>query len=72
MYIKKTYVYENNGIKGYACGYIPEGNIIEEREVLYADDGFEIYKGEENIGSAVWLKDTVQEDYTEKEIKDDN
>lgn len=72
MYIKKTYVFDKDGIIGYACGYIPDGKIFEEREVLYAENGFELYKDDENVGSAVWLKDTVQEDYTEKEIKDAN
>lgn len=69
MEIRKTYVFKKDGATGFACGYKPkEGEIIEEREILYADEGKELYKGEELIGGVVWLKDTKKADYTEKDI----
>ena len=69
MFTKITYVFKKNGVTGFACGYKPkEGEIIEEREILNDDEGKELYKGEEKIGGAVWLKDTKQSDYTEKDI----
>ena len=58
MEIRKTYVFKKDGVTGFACGYKPkDGEIIEEREILYAIDGFELYKDGEKIGGAVWLKD---------------
>ena len=69
MEIRKTYVFKKDGVTGFACGYKPkEGEIIEEREILYADEGKELWKGEELIGGAVWLKDTEKADYNEKDI----
>lgn len=58
MEIRITYVFKKDGVTGFACGYKPKNaEIVEEREILYATDGFELYKDGEKIGGAVWLKD---------------
>lgn len=69
MHIKITYIFIKDGVKGMACGYKPASEILEERPVLYAEDGYTLYKGEEEVGGAVWLVtgDTI-DNYTEKEL----
>lgn len=70
MYIKITYIFIKDGVKGMACGYKPENaTILEERVILHAEDGYTLYKGEEEVGGAVWLKDgDSQENYHEEEL----
>lgn len=82
MYITITYVYEKDGVIGYACGYKPDGTIIEERTVLNPEATFELERiSDKERLSAVWLKDgDKQENYIEvpleedsdKEIREDN
>lgn len=66
MYTTITYIFEKDGVKGMACGYKPENvTILEERVILYPEDGKELMKDEERFG-AVWLRDgDVQENYVE-------
>ena len=69
MHIKTTYIFIKDGVKGMACGYKPAGEILEERPILYAEDGYTLYKDDEEIGGAGWLKDgDVQENYHEVEL----
>ena len=73
MYIKTTCVYEKDGIIGYACGYKPEGDnvtILEEREILYPEDGYEPERiSDKEKFSAVWLKgEDKKENYSEVEL----
>lgn len=65
MEIRITYV--TNG--AIYCGFKPEGvEVIEEREVLYPAEGYELERDGERF-SCVWLKDgDVQENYTEVKI----
>lgn len=72
MYTKTTYVYEKDGIIGYACGYKPEDvTILEERPILYSEVGFELERiSDGERMSAVWLKDgDTKENYREVEIE---
>lgn len=70
MLIKETYIYKKDDKIGYACGYKPkEGDIIEIKRVLYAEEGFELYKENKNYGNFVVLdSDDSQDSYSEKEI----
>lgn len=70
MYIKATYKFEKDGVKGLACGYKPtEGEILEVYQILYAEPGYELYKGDEVVGAAIALAEGESKaDYTEKEI----
>ena len=70
MYTTITYIFEKDGVKGMACGYKPENvTILEERVILHAEDGYTLYKGDEEVGGAVWLRDgDVQENYHELEL----
>ena len=67
MNIKTTYVCDG----AIYCGFKPEGvSVLEERPVLYADEGYELVKDRERVGTAVWLKDgDVAENYTEVKIE---
>lgn len=71
MFTTITYVGTLDGVAGIWCGFKPEGAIItEERTVLHAEKGYVLYKGDEKIGTAVWLKDgDTQDNYTEKEMR---
>lgn len=64
MEIRTTYVC-NGAIY---CGFKPEGvEILEERQILYPKDGYELIKDGERF-SCVWLKDgDSQENYEEIE-----
>lgn len=70
MYMSKLYKYEHNGIVG--VGLLPEGaTVLEEMDILNAEEGFELVKDGERIGSSVWLKDgDTQENYSEIEIEE--
>jgi hypothetical protein len=70
MYMSKLYKYEKDGIVG--VGLLPEGaTIIEEMDILNAEEGYELIKDGERIGSSVWLKDGESEgNYTEIEAED--
>lgn len=69
MYTTITYLFEKDDVKGLACGYKPEGVILEERVILHAEDSYTLYKGEEEVGGAIWLKDgDTADNYTEKEL----
>lgn len=70
MYTTITYIFEKDGVKGMACGYKPKNvTILEERVILHAEDGYTLYKGEEEVGGAVWLitGDTI-DNYHEVEL----
>ena len=69
MFTKTTYKFEKDGVIGLACGYKPDGTILEELVILYAEDGYTLCKGEEEVGEAVLLKDDdTADNYTEKEL----
>lgn len=70
MYTKITYKFKKDDVIGLACGYEPKDcEILEEIKILYAEQGFELFKGEEKIGSAVQLKDgDKKESYKELPI----
>lgn len=69
MFTKTTYKFEKDGVIGLACGYKPEGKILEELVILYAEDGYTLCKGEEEVGGAALLKDgDTADNYTEKEL----
>lgn len=72
MYISQIYKYEKDGIV-YVGGQVPEGaTILETMDILNAEEGFELVKDGENVGTSVWLKDgDVMENYNEVEVKDD-
>lgn len=71
MYTKITYKFKKDDVIGLACGYEPKDcEILEEIKMLYAEPDFELYKGEEKIGTAARLEDGESEkDYAEKEIE---
>lgn len=71
MFITKSYKYNKDGVT-YVSGNLPEGaTIIEEMDILNADEGYELVKEGERIGSSVWLKDgDVQENYSEVEVEE--
>lgn len=70
MYMSKLYKYEKDGVVG--VGLLPEGaTIIEEMDILNAEEGFELVKDGERIGSSVWLKAGDSEaNYSEVEVED--
>lgn len=70
MFLSKCYKYEHNGIVG--VGLLPEGaTIIEEMDILNADEGYELVKDGERVGSSVWLKDgDTQDNYSEVEVEE--
>ena len=55
----------------YVGGEVPEGaEVLETMIILNADDGKELIKNGENVGSSVWLRDDdTQENYEEREIE---
>lgn len=68
MYIEKTYIGTLDGIEGIWCGFIPEGaNIVEEREVLYADKGKILKRiATEETMYSIWLQNgDVEDNYIE-------
>lgn len=68
MEIRTTYVFKRaDGVIGYSCGHLPEGEILEERLVLYPAQGKELMNtNTEERFSAVWLQNgDTQENYTE-------
>jgi hypothetical protein len=68
MEIKTTYKGILNGVSGLWCGFKPEGlEVLEERQILYPDEGKELQDKDGNVFSSVWLKDdkTEEEDFTE-------
>lgn len=67
MYMSKLYKYEKDGVVG--VGLLPEGaTVLEEMDILSAEEGYELVKDGERIGSSVWLKDgDTQENYEEKD-----
>ena len=70
MYMSKLYKYEHNGIVG--VGLLPEGaTVLEEMDILNAEEGYELVKDGERIGSSVWLKSgDSQDNYSEIEIEE--
>ena len=75
MFITQTYKYKYNGIV-YVGGEVPDGaEILETMDILNAEDGYDLIRiaDSENVGSSVWLRDgDTQENYGEKEIKDES
>lgn len=72
MHIEKSYKYELDEIV-YVSGSLPEGaNILEEMNILTAEEGYTLYKDGENIGSSVWLKDGDSQDNYEERKEDEN
>ena len=71
MFIKITYICDG----AIYCGFRPEdANVLEERQVLYAEEGYELLRlsDRENMGNSVWLKDgDIQENYIEIEAQED-
>lgn len=70
MYMSKLYKYEHNGIVG--VGLLPEGaTVLEEMDILNADEGYELVKDGERIGGSVWLHNgDTQDNYSEIEIEE--
>lgn len=70
MFMSKLYKYEKDGIVG--VGLLPEGaTVLEEMDILNADEGFELVKDGERVGTSVWLKDgDTQENYSEIEVEE--
>lgn len=60
-----------NGIE-YVSGTLPENATLTEiLNILNADEGYELVKNGERIGTSVWLHDgDSQENYSEVEIID--
>lgn len=72
MYTKITYKFKRDGVIGLACGYRPDAEILEEYRVLCAEAGYELYKGEEKVGSAVCLQTgETKRGYTEVKIEEE-
>ena len=75
MFITQTYKYKYNGIV-YVGGEVPDGaEILETMDILNAEDRYDLIRiaDSENVGSSVWLRDgDTQENYGEKEIKDES
>ena len=71
MFITKSYRYMRNGIE-YVSGTLPENATLTEiLNILNADEGYELVKNGERIGTSVWLHDgDSQENYSEVEIID--
>ena len=72
MYITQCYKYEKDGII-YVSGNVPEGaTVLETMDILNADEGYELVKDGERIGTSVWLKYGDSEDnYSEVEVEQD-
>lgn len=70
MFLSKCYKYEHNGIVG--VGLLPEGaTVLEEMDILNADEGYELVKDDERIGGSIWLKDgDTQDNYSELTINE--
>ena len=68
MYTRTTYICDG----AIYCGFKPEGvEVLEEREVLYAEERYELVKDGERVGTSVWLKNgDSQENYTEVEVEE--
>ena len=70
MYITQCYKYELNGII-YVGGNLPEGaEIIENMDILNAEEGYELVRksDKENFGNSLWLHDgDTQDNYEEVE-----
>ena len=75
MFITQTYKYKYNGIV-YVGGEVPEGaEILETMDILNAENGYDLIRiaDGENMGSSVWLRNgDTQDNYGEKEIKDES
>ena len=71
MFITKSYRYMKNGIE-YVSGTLPEdATLTEIMDILNADEGFELVKNGERIGTSVWLHDgDTQENYREVEAEE--
>ncbi len=67
MQVRTTYVGTINGFGAICNGEKLEKMVVEEeRQVLYADEGKILRnKTTGELNSAVWLKDTTEEDYEE-------
>lgn len=71
MHIVTSYKYEIDGIVKVSENLDEGATILETMDILYAEDGYELYHDGENIGNSVWLKDgDTQDNYIEKEIID--
>lgn len=74
MYIKKSYKYKINNTT-YVAASLPDGaDVLEEMNILYAEDGYTLIKKSDNeeVSTSVWLKEgDSQDNYEEREIVDD-
>ena len=72
MFITKSYRYMKNGIE-YVSGTLPEdATLTEIMDILNAEEGFELVRNGERIGTSVWLKDGDSENnYSEVEVEQD-
>jgi hypothetical protein len=73
MFITQCYKYELNGIV-YVGGNLPEGaEIIENMDILNAEEGYELIRksDKENFGNSLWLHDGDTQDNYE-EVKEQN
>lgn len=72
MYITKMYKVNEDGFCKITGNPKPESEILEVLDILNAEEGLTLFKGEEVIGNSVWLHDgDVKENYTEKEYKEE-
>jgi hypothetical protein len=73
MFTKTTYKGIYNNTVGLWCGFKPEDlEVLEERVILYPDEGKKLQDKGGNTFSAVWLKDgkTIN-DFIEVELKEE-
>lgn len=71
MYHTECYKYEKDGTI-YVSGKLPEGaTVLETMDILNADEGYELVKDGERVGTSVWLKDgDTQDKYSEIEVEE--
>ena len=73
MFITQCYKYELNGII-YVGGNLPEGaEIIENMDILNAEEGYELVhkSNKENFGNSLWLHNgDTQDNYEEIKEQD--
>ena len=71
MFITKSYKYNKSGVT-YVSGNLPEdATLIEIMDILNADEGYELAKDGERIGTSVWLKSgDSQDNYTQLTINE--
>lgn len=71
MFITKSYKYNKGGIT-YVSGNLPEdATLIEIMDILNAEEGYELVKDGERIGTSVWLHNgDTQDNYSEVEVEE--